>query len=396
MISICLYLQIHHSIQLRGDYDFFKISADHQYEDQLRTGKMVKDLAKNSYLPLICQLKEMIALHNNNFKIAISISGIALENLQVYAPEVIQGFQELFATGNLEIIGEPYYHSLASVYSEKEFIDQIKLHRKAMKEVFGVKTITFRNTEMVYFNGMAPILEKLGFQTILTQGTRKILGWRSPGFMYQPKDTTKINLLLNYAPLTEHVQYYFSTKNWREYPITADKFSDWVHALSGNGEIIGLFLDAETFGLNHHKDSGIFQFLEALPKQILKKKDFCFQLPKQISKTHQPMARLDVPHPISWGDKERDLSLWEGNHMQNTTAQYLYSLEQKVRRIKNKNLLPVWRKLTSSDVSYQLHIKWDSENLPHKHFNHQSHYQFAEKAFVAINNMINDLEQQLL
>lgn len=395
MISVSLYLQIHHPVQLRGDYDFFKIGSDHQYEDKIHTEKMVKNLAENSYLPLINQLKEMIALHKNKFKVAISICGIALENLQAYAPEIILGLQELLATDNVEIIGEPYYHSLASVYSEKEFIEQVKLHRIAMKEIFGIKTTTFRNTEMVYFNGLAPILETLGFKTVLTQGTRRILGWRSPGFMYQPKTASKINMLLNYAPLTEHIQYYFSARNWREFPITADKFSNWIHAHSGNGEVVGLFLDCETFGTNHHKDSGIFQFLEALPKLILKRKDFCFELPEQISKTHQPMARLDVPHPISWGDKERDLSLWSGNHMQNATAQFLYSLEAKVKRAKNKALLPIWRKLTCSDVFYQLHTKWDSENLPHKHFSHQNLFPYAEKSFIVINNMINDLEQQL-
>lgn len=395
MISVSLYLQIHHPFQLRSDYDFFKIGSEHQYEDKLRVEKLVKNLATQSYLPLIAQIKDMMVEHKNKFKIALSISGLALENLQAYAPEVIVGIQELFEAGNIEIIGEPYYHSLACVYSEKEFIDQVKLHRTAMKDVFGVKTTTFRNTEMIYFNGLAPILEDLGFKTLLTQGTRRILGWRSPGFMYQPKTASKINMLLNYAPLTEHVQYYFSARNWREYPITADKFSNWIHAHSGNGEVVGLFLDYETFGVNHHVDSGIFKFLEALPRLILKRKDFCFQLPEQISKTHQPMARLDVPHPISWGDKERDLSLWSGNHLQNATAQYLYSLEAKVKRKKNKDLLPVWRKLTSSDVFYQLHTKWDSENLPNKHFNHQNHFPYAEKAFIVINNMINDLEQQL-
>jgi alpha-amylase len=395
MISVCLYLQIHHPYQIRSDYDFFKIGSDHQYEDKARTAKMVKNLAENSYLPLIIQLKRMIAFNQNKFKFSFSISGLALENLQEYAPEVITGFQELFATGNVEIIGEPYYHSLACIYSEKEFIEQVKLHRAAMKEVFGVKTTTFRNTEMIYSNGLAPILEALGFNTVLTQGTRRILGWRSPGFMYQPKTASKINMLLNYAPLTEHVQYYFSSRNWREFPITGDKFANWIHAHAGNGEVVGLFLDGETFGVNHHKDSGVFEFLEALPALILKKKDFCFQLPEQISKSHQPMAKLDVPHPISWGDKERDLSLWAGNHMQNATSEFLYSLETKVKRAKNKELLPIWRKLTSSDVFYQLHTKWDSENLPHKHFNHQNHFPFAEKAFIVISNMINDLEQQL-
>jgi len=191
MIFLCLYLQIHHSIQLRGDYNFFNIINDHLYEEKSRLSKMVKDLATHCYLPLISHLKKMIELHNNKFKFAISISGIALENLQAYAPEVIKGFQKLFATGNLEIIGEPYYYSLVSVYSEKEFVDQIKLHRKAMKDIFGVKTNTFRNTEIVHFNGLAPILEKLGFQTVLTQCTEKILGWRSPGFIYQSKTSIK-------------------------------------------------------------------------------------------------------------------------------------------------------------------------------------------------------------
>jgi alpha-amylase len=395
MISVCLYLQIHHPIQLRGDYDFFKIGSDHQYEDLLKTEKMVKDLAEKCYIPLFRQLKEMISFHKEKFKISLSISGIALENLKAYSPEVLDMIKDLLNTGCLEIIGETYYHSLACKYSEKEFVEQIKLHRNAMKEVFDVKTTTFRNTEMIYDNTVAPLLENLGFNTILTQGTRRILGWRSPGFMYQPKSSSKINMLLNYAPLTEHIQYYFSSRNWREYPITADKFSNWIHLLSGNGEVVGLFLDAETFGANHHYDSGIFQFLEALPKLILNRKDFCFQLPEEISTTHQPMARLDVPHTISWGDKERDLSLWSGNHMQNSTNSYLYGLETNARKTKNKALIPIWRKLTSSDVFYQLHTKWDSENLSHKHFNHQSHFPNPEKGFIVINNMINDLEQQL-
>jgi len=393
MISICLYLQIHHPIQLRNDYDFFKIGADHQYEDILKTEKMVKELAEKCYVPLFNQLKEMIRFHNGKFKTSLSVSGIALENLKDFAPEVLDLINDLLKTDCLEIVGETYYHSLAFKYSEKEFVDQIKLHRNSMKEVFGVKTTTFRNTEMIFDNKLAPLMESLGFKTILTQGTRRILGWRSPGFMYQPKTSTKTNMLLNYAPLTEHIQYYFSARNWREFPITADKFTNWIHSLSGNGETVGLFLDAETFGVNHSHDSGIFQFLTALPNMILSRKDFCFQLPEEISMSHQPMARLDVPHTISWGDKERDLSLWSGNHMQNSTVEFLYSLEDIMRKNKNKDLLPIWRKLTSSDVFFQLHTKWDSENLSNRHFNHQSHFASPEKAFIVINNMINDLEQ---
>lgn len=392
MISVCLYLKIHHPIQLRTDYDFFKINCEHQYEDLAKTERMVRKLASDCYLPMIKQLQEMLTYHQGKFKFSFSITGIALENLQNYAPEVIQGLKSLVNSGLVDVVCEPYYHSLASIYSPKEFIEQIKKHREAMINIFGIKPIAICNTEMIFFNEIAPILETLGFKAVFTQGTRKILGWRSPGYIYLPKTASKISMILNYAPLTEHIQYYFSAKNWREYPITAEKFTHWIHAQSGNGEVVGIFLDMETFGINHHRDSGVFQFLEALPKMILSKKEFVFNNSKEIIKNYQPMARIDVSHPISWGDKERDLSLWQGNNMQNATAEYLYSLEKIIKKAKSEELLNDWRRLTCSDIFYQLHTKWDSENLPHKHFNHQSFFTCAERAYISISNMVNDLE----
>ncbi|HLC66235.1 MAG TPA: glycoside hydrolase family 57 protein, partial [Candidatus Nanoarchaeia archaeon] len=367
MVSICLYFQVHQPLRLRK-YSVFEVGQHRHYFDDDKNREIMRKIAEKCYLPATALLKELVALHQGKFKVAFSFSGIALEQFSLYAPEVLTAFCELAQTGHMEILAETYYHSLASLYSMKEFKEQILLHTKKIQELFGVTPKVFRNTELIYHNEIGKFIAEQGFVGILAEGWEHYLQWRSPNFLYTPIGTSMKMLLKNYR-LSDDIAFRFSNKSWSGYPLTATKFADWVNAVNGNGAVVNLFMDFETFGEHQWEDTGIFRFLASMPGELLKNRDNKFLLPSEVIAVHDVVGELDIPYALSWADLERDVSAWTGNKMQQAALQELYALEPQVRALNDPHLLDLWRKLQTSDHFYYMSTKYFSDGDVHKYFN---------------------------
>jgi len=333
-------------------------------------------------------------MHKNHprFKISYSFSGTVLEQLEKYSPETLNLFQQLADTKQVELLNETYYHSLAFIYSKTEFKQQVKLHKKKIKSLFNITPKIFRNTELIYNNELANYIESMGYKGILAEGADHILQWRSPNFLYKPKTTKNIKLLLKNYKLSDDIAFRFSNKGWKEWPLTVPKFGKWINAVNGNGNCVNLFMDYETFGEHQWKDTGIFKFLDALPAELLKHPDNNFKTPSELVKEYDPVAELDIHNLISWADVERDLSAWLGNHMQKSAIEYIYQLEKGIKKSKNKELIEDWRKLQTSDHFYYMCTKWFNDGDVHKYFNP---YDSPYDSFIAFMNIINDLKLRL-
>jgi alpha-amylase len=326
------------------------------------------------------------------FKISYSFSGVLLDQLEQYAPDVLESFQQLIDTGNVEILDETYYHSLAFLYSKTEFRDQVKLHKKKIKELFSYTPTVFRNTELIYNNELAAYIEKMGYKGILAEGADHILGWRSPNFVYTPKGTKKIKLLLKNYKLSDDIAFRFSNRDWREWPLTTGKFAQWVNAVNGNGNTINLFMDYETFGEHQWATTGIFNFIKHLPHELMQHSDNKFSTPSEIIKEHKPVGELDIHHLVSWADMERDISAWLGNKMQQSAIQKTYMAEKIVKKLKSSALLSDWRKLQTSDHFYYMCTKWFNDGDVHKYFNP---YDSPYDAFITYMNILTDFNKRL-
>lgn len=395
MPAVCFYFQVHQPSRIKK-YRVFDIGRDSEYfndssDSNLNNVKILAKVAAKSYLPANTTMLELLKKHPE-FKISYSLSGTLLDQLEAYSPETLDSFKRLVDTGRVELLSETYYHSLAFLYSRPEFLRQVKLHQDKIKKIFGVKPKVFRNTELIYNNDLAYFIEGMGFKGILAEGADHILGWRSPNFLYQPLGTSKIKLLLKNYRLSDDIAFRFSDKSWKEYPLTAPKFAQWVNAVNGNGHLVNLFMDYETFGEHQWADTGIFDFLASLPAEILKHPDNSFVTPSEAVKNFPVMAHLDVPHFISWADVERDLSAWLGNSMQQEALKSLYELEPYILKSKFKSLISNWRQLQTSDHFYYMCTKWFSDGDVHKYFNpHNSPYE----AFISFMNALQDLKLRL-
>ncbi|MBF0359612.1 MAG: polysaccharide deacetylase family protein [Oligoflexia bacterium] len=391
-VSVCFYFQVHQPFRLRKNYNFFSIGPDHYYEDDKINREILYKIIEKSYIPTNNLMLKLIKKYNGQFKIAFSISGIIIEQLEKYAPYVLDSFRRLVDTGCVEIINETYYHSLCFLKSKEEFKEQVTFHKEKMKSLFGVTPTTFRNTELIYNNELAVEIEKMGYKTILAEGVERVLGWRSPNFVYYPSVAPKLKLLLKNYRLSDDVAFRFSNGGWPEYPLTADKYANWLHAVAGNGEVIGLFMDYETFGEHQWADTGIFKFLEVLPEKILAHPDYCFQTPAEAAATYPPVGPFDSREYISWADIDRDLSAWLGNPLQDSALDFAYSLEKPVKESRDPNLIHTWRKLLTSDHYYYACTKWFNDGDVHKYFNP---YDTPYEAYMIYINVLNDLKLSL-
>lgn len=392
MISVCLYFQVHQPYRIKNKYSFFDIGLNGNYFDDDLNCSVMKRVTEKCYLPAGKRLLKLIKNSDGQFKLSFSISGTALEQMEECSPEAIDMFKELVDTGCVEMLSETYHHSLAHLFSEKEFKAQVKLHRDKIKELFGVKPTAFRNTELLYDNRLAEIVEDMGYKAILSEGANRILGWRTPNFVYQPATCDKLYLLLKNFHLSDDLAFRFSNRDWPDYPLTAEKYANWIHKIAGSGEFVGLFMDYETFGEHQWKDTGIFEFLEEFPKAFLKKKDTSFVTPTEATKLFQPMAKIDVPQTISWADLERDTSAWMGNPLQDSALAEIYNLEKKVRKKGDPALTSIWRKLQTSDHFYYMCTKWSSDGEVHRYFNH---FENPEASWVTFQNVVNDFRRRL-
>ena len=391
MASVCFYFQVHQPYRIKK-YRIFDAGHDHSYfndksDRDINNEKILHKVARKSYLPMNALLLELLEQHPE-FKCSFSISGVALEQFEEFAPEVIKSFQKLVKTGRVEILDETYHHSLSFLYSRDEFKRQVKLHRDKVKELFGVEPTTFRNTELVYSNEIAQAAEEMGYSSVLAEGADHILGWRSPNFLYRAPGTQKIKLHLKNFRLSDDIAFRFSSRDWAEWPLTTEKFAQWVNAVNGNGNVINLFMDYETFGEHQWEDTGVFEFMRVLPREVLRHPDNDFVTVAEAAERYEPVGEVDVPFYMSWADVERDLSAWLGNPLQNEAIGNLYALEAAVYATEDPVLIADWRKLTTSDHFYYMCTKWFADGDVHKYFNP---YENPYDSYIAFMNVLNDM-----
>ncbi|WP_141733776.1 glycoside hydrolase family 57 protein [Oligoflexus tunisiensis] len=393
MTSVCFYFQVHQPFRLRKDYDFFRIGTDHHYEDDYANATILDKVANKCYRPMNQLLLEEIHRWKGRFRVSFSISGVCLEQMERWAPDVIESFQRLVDTGCVEILSETYYHSLASLFSPEDFVAQIAMHRAKVLELFDYEPVVFRNTELIFQDQIGELIEDLGYRGIIAEGADRILGWRSPNFLYQPAPCHKLTLLLKNYRLSDDIAFRFSNRAWEAWPLRSETFAQWVHQVAGNGEVINLFMDYETFGEHQWEESGIFDFMRSLPGGILAHPDFAFATPRELIDRYQPIGKLSFPQPVSWADVDRDLSAWLGNSIQDASAERIYRLEGVVKALGDPELLHTWRKLQTSDHFYYMCTKWFADGDVHKYFNP---YESPYDAHVIYNNVVSDFEERLL
>ncbi len=388
MSSICFYFQVHQPLRLRHYTVFDK--NDHYFDDY-KNAAICRKVADKCYLPANRLLLDVIHRLDGRFKIAYSLTGVLLEQLHLFAPEVISTFDALAETGCVEFLAETYYHSLSFLYSRNEFIEQIDKHTETIERLFGQKPRVFRNTELIYNNDLAALIESTGkFDAIITEGADHILGYRSPNYLYRPKGCEKLRLLLKNYSLSDDIAFRFSNRDWSQWPLTADKFASWINSNIGN--VINLFMDYETFGEHQWKDTGIFDFMRHLPGEILKNPYNNFKTPSEIVQSLQPVGTVDVPHLISWADIERDLSAWLGNAMQSNALHELYRLEKDVKNAGNEKIITDWRKLQTSDHFYYMCTKYFADGDVHKYFNP---YDSPYDSYINFMNVLGNLHERL-
>ena len=381
--SVCLYFQVHQPTRLRT-YRFFDIGKDSHYYDDFGNRTILKRVAQKCYLPMNALLLEAIKASKGKLKLAFSISGSALEQFDRYAPEVIDSFKALADTGKVEFLCETYYHSLASLASPSEFQHQVLKHKAAVEKYLGVTPVTFRNTELIYSDDIARQVYDLGFKTMLTEGARHIMGWQSPNYIYTAASQPKLRLLLRNYGMSDDIAFRFSDRGWSEWPLTTEKFVGWLD--EAEGDIVNLFMDYETFGEHQKEDSGIFEFMKALPKAVLAA-GHDFVTPAQAVRNIKPVASLEVPDAISWADEERDLSAWLGNELQQEAFSKLYRLSEKLALVGKEELWSDFGHLQESDHLYYMCTKFFSDGEIHKRF---SPYPTPYEAFINYMNVLSD------
>ncbi len=387
--SICLYFQVHQPTRLRL-YRFFDIGKDSHYYDDFTNRTIMRRVSQKCYLPMNAILLELIKKYNGQFKVAFSISGSALEQFERYCPEVIDSFKALAATGNVEFLAETYFHSLASLASYSEFEHQVTKHKAAIERLFGVTPTAFRNTELIYSNGIGEMVYDLGFKTMLTEGARHIMGWQSPNFLYSDDTQPKLKLLLRNYGLSDDIAFRFSNRGWADWPLTTEKYLGWLK--EADGEIINLFMDYETFGEHQKVDSGIMDFMRYLPETVLADGSFEFVTPTLAAKKHKAVSGIDVPDPISWADEERDVTAWLGNELQQEAFQKVYAMTEKLAIVGDPELWEDFGHLQESDHFYYMCTKFFSDGEVHKYFNP---YDTPYEAFINYMNVISDFQIRL-
>ena len=389
--SICLYFQVHQPTRLRL-YRFFDIGKDSHYYDDFANRTILRRVAQKCYLPMNKLMLELINQYKGKFKIAFSISGSALEQFQRFAPEVIDSFRALAATGKVEFLSETYYHSLASLASESEFRHQVKKHAALIEQLFGVKPVTFRNTELIYSNSIGEMVYDMGYKTMLTEGARHIMGWQSPNYVYTGETQPKLKLLLRNYSLSDDIAFRFSNKGWNMWPLTAEKYVNWMKESAKEGDIVNLFMDYETFGEHQSEESGIFAFMKALPGAVLADGTFGFATPAEIVKKYKPVSDIAVEDAISWADEERDVTAWLGNELQSEAFKKVYAMTEKLSIVNDPDLWNDFGHLQESDHFYYMCTKFFSDGEVHKYFNP---YDTPYEAFINYMNVISDFQIRL-
>lgn len=391
-LTVCPYFHVHQPYRIKR-YRVFDIGSDTEYfndgsETDLNNRRIVEKVADKSYRPTNRILKDLLERYPE-FRFNLSFSGTVLDQFEAYAPDVLESFQELVATGRVEILADTYHHSLAFFYSVPEFERQVKQHEKRVKQLFGVKPRVFRNTELSYRNDLAKWCEDKGYVGIMAEGWDKYLGWRSPNYLYRPAGTSKIKVLLKNYKLSDDIAFRFGNKQWEGWPLSADTYASWIHAHHGDGQTINLFMDYESFGEHQWEDTGIFNFLRSFPEMVLRHPETGFRTATETVQAYDVVGDYDVPDVLTWADTDRDLTAWTGNDIQRDAIAAVYRLEEDVMKTKNKHLIETWRRLQTSDHFYYMCTKWSNDGDVHAYF---SPYQSPYDAYIAFMNALSDLQ----
>lgn len=385
MKAICFYFQIHQPFRLKT-YRFFDIGNSHYYYDDFANDDIITRIAERSYLPANQMLLDMIKQYGKKVKVAFSISGTALEQLEQYVPEFIDSMKELANTGCVEFLSETYAHSLSSLEDPEEFVQQVKDHDNKIYQLFGQRPKVFRNTELIYDDDIALMVNSMGFKGMITDGAKHILGWKSPNYVYKSATAPKLKLLLKNSKLSDDISFRFSNTEWASYPLTADKYIDWIAQLPEEEQVVNLFMNYETLGELQPRESGIFEFMKALPR-FAAEKGIEFWTPSEEVAKMKPVAELSVPYPISWADEARDTSAWLGNILQQEAVKKLYSVGERVRMCTDRPLRQDWYRLQSSDHFFYMSTKHSSDGSVHSHY---SPYDSPYSAFTNYMNVLSD------
>ena len=393
MTSICIYFEVHQPTRLNR-FSVFNVGKNNDplstYFNHELNYWIFEKVAKKCYIPTNKILLNLINEFDGDFKISFSLTGTFVEYCEKYMPSLLDSFKDLFATGSVDFIEETYFHSLSSLYDDlDEFEEQVMMHNKMIKRIFNYKPRVFRNTEAIFDNRIAKKVRELGYKGILTEGTEKILDWRSPNYIYKPVNTDIKVLLRNYT-LSDDVGFRFSARGWPGYPLTADKYAYWL--ASCEGDLINLFIDYETFGEHHWIETGIFDFLDHLPREVMKHHHLDFVTVSEAVERYESVGGIDVPWAISWADADRDVSTWLGNNMQIACFNEIKEIGKAIKQKNDKDLLYVWRLLQTSDHLYYLSTKGMEDGDVHAYF---SPYSGPYEGFINYMNILQDLKQRL-
>jgi alpha-amylase len=383
MRNICFYFEIHQPLRLKR-YRFFEIGQDHYYYDDFQNEERIRYLVDQAYLPSNRAITELIRASNGSFKCAFSISGIALEQFEQYAPEVIDSFKELAKTRNVEFLVEPYAHSLSSVYDANEFAQQVKMHADKIEDLFGKRPTVFRNAELIYSDEIGELVSKMGYKTILLDEARQILGWKSQNYVYTHPYLPKLKLLVRNHKLSDDIAFRFSDQSSFDYPLTAEKFVGWINAMPAEEKIVNIWMGYEALGVFQRKESGIYDFLKALPYYAMEQQ-IGFILPSEAGKKLETAGSISSLYPISWSGLEKDLSPWTGNDLQQEALHKLYGVSERVRLCNDKPLQHDWLMLQSSD-----HFRY----MSHKDA-YGTNYESPYEAFMNYMNILADFLERV-
>lgn len=384
MKAICFYFQIHQPFRLKR-YRFFDIGNDHYYYDDFANDDIITRIAQRSYIPAAESLLRMIEATGGKFKCAISVTGTALEQFEQYVP-FIDLLKKLAETGCVEFLAETYAHSLSSLADPEEFANQVRVHDEKIKELFGQTPKVLRNTELIYSDELAPQILAMGYKGVITEGAKHILGWKSPNYVYSAASAPKLKILLKNDKFSDDISDRFSNTAWDEYPLTADKYINWIADTPAEEQIINLFMNLEVFGDFQPRETGIFQFLEALPR-FAEERGVEFWTPSTAVAKLKPVAELSVLHPISWADEARDTTAWLGNKLQNEAFSKLYSVSERVRLCEDRRLKQDWYYLQASDHFFYMSTKNMHDGSVHSQF---SPYDTPFEAFTNYMNVLAD------
>jgi alpha-amylase len=391
MKGICLYFQVHQPYRLRR-YRFFDIGNDHYYYDDYANRSIMEKVANNCYLPANAMLLELIRKYGSKLKITFSITGTAIEQFEMYAPQVLQSFKDLASTGKVEFLAETYAHSLSSLQSSQEFEHQVSQHSKLIKNHFGQNPKVFRNTELIYSDLIGERVHRMGYKAMLTEGAKHVLGWKSPNYLYCNALEPKLKLLLKNFRLSDDIAFRFSNQSWGEWPLNAEKYVAWINQFDENEDLVNLFMDYETFGEHQPASSGIFDFIRSFVHYVVNNTNIAFLTPSEAIKKFDVVSAIHVPNTISWADEERDLTAWLGNELQDEAWAKLYKLYDQIQTIGDEQIQRDWLYLQTSDHFYYMCTKWFSDGDVHKYFNP---YNSPYDAFVNYMNVLSDFSHRV-